>query len=435
MTQRQKFINFFFKEIISIDYVFLKFTEESLSEIEEYSDLDILLDEEAMPIITSVIQAFKGIENIDRSDKASMTQFFIFFEDASFIQVDCLFQLVRKHLVYLPNEYLREKTSVINGIKTYTSSCLLEHLIFFHQLNYSGLPEKYLAYFEALPSPLLSEIFQFFNQKYETNISLADLRKENPLLRKRLIHYLNKQTFNSTSNKLINTYLYIKNHSASIFTNSGKVITFSGVDGAGKSTILAETKLMLEKKFRKKVIVLRHRPSLLPILSSIQYGKSEAEKRSARTLPRQGTNKNKFSSLIRFIYYFIDYFIGQWYIFFRYQMMNYIVLYDRYYFDFIVDGKRSNIRMNSNITTSLYRFIHKPQLNFFLYAPPQVILERKKELSANDINSLTSNYQNLFTTLSENYDQKYLPIKNINKTKTLERIQKELQHFLAIRQN
>ena len=44
------------------------------------------------------------------------------------------------------------------------------------------------------------------------------------------------------------------------------------------------------------------------------------------------------------------------------------MLYDRYYFDFINDGRRSNINLPARFTQALYAFDNKPKLNLFLYA-------------------------------------------------------------------
>jgi len=193
---------------------------------------------------------------------------------------------------------------------------------------------------------------------------------------------------------------------------------------------LEETRAMLSEKFRKKTIVIRHRPSLLPILSSYKYGKENAEKRSAATLPRQGNNKSKLSSTIRFAYYYLDYIVGRSYIFFRYQMRNYIVLYDRYYFDFIIDGKRSNLNLDKGLPKWLYRFVQKPDYNFFLYAPADIILSRKKELTSEAIEDLTAGYQDLFDEFTQRYSQQYIAVNNIDKQTTLDRIQKELKSSL-----
>jgi len=107
-------------------------------------------------------------------------------------------------------------------------------------------------------------------------------------------------------------------------------------------------------------------------------------------------------------------------------LRNYIVLYDRYYFDFIIDSKRTNLELDQGLSKWLYRFVQKPKVNFFLYAPVDVILERKQELVPEAIESLTNGYQNLFLELEEEYEQNYLSIENIDKQKTLDFISQQL---------
>jgi thymidylate kinase len=105
----------------------------------------------------------------------------------------------------------------------------------------------------------------------------------------------------------------------------------------------------------------------------------------------------------------------------KYILRGYIVLYDRYYFDFIVDGKRSNIIINKGFIRGLYFFVYKPELNIFLYAKPEVILKRKKELSSEDIKQLTTSYQDLFNKLGDT--SQYICIENLDKGDTLNRIE------------
>jgi hypothetical protein len=110
---------------------------------------------------------------------------------------------------------------------------------------------------------------------------------------------------------------------------------------------------------RKRVVVIRHRPSLLPILSAWSKGKTAAEKEAAETLPRQGQNKSFFSSVFRFSYYYTDYLFGQFYVYFKHVLRGDVVLYDRYYFDFINDSLRSNITLPKWILKSGYTFLLK----------------------------------------------------------------------------
>ncbi len=208
--------------------------------------------------------------------------------------------------------------------------------------------------------------------------------------------------------------------------NKIKIITFSGVDGAGKTTILTKVKELIENKYNKEVVILRHRPSILPILSAIKYGKKEAEKKTQEVLPRTGKNKSKVSSFVRFFYYLLDYVYGQWVVYFKHTSKGKIIIYDRYYFDFINDGRRTNIDLDSGFIKFFYKFVFKPKLNIFLYADPDVILSRKQEMDKKSIVDLTNKYKSLFNELSNKHDQYYLPIENIEIDETMT----EIENFL-----
>jgi thymidylate kinase len=224
--------------------------------------------------------------------------------------------------------------------------------------------------------------------------------------------------------KVSNSFDYLKDIVNDAWNNRGYMITFSGVDGAGKTTIISEVKYQLEANFRKEVVLLRHRPGVLPILSAVKHGsKAKAESIAGTTIPRKGKNQSKISSVLRFGYYYLDYLLGQIYVYVRYVLRGKIVLYDRYYFDFINDAKRSNIEVNRNIATKLYLFVFKPKLNFFLYADAETILKRKQELSASDITELSSNYLSLFKGLSaKSTGSRYVAIKNLHKEVTINRV-------------
>lgn len=208
-----------------------------------------------------------------------------------------------------------------------------------------------------------------------------------------------------------------------------QIITFSGVDGAGKTTILREFTQILKSNYNIKVKELRHRPSVLPILSTIKYGKKKAEEKTMEVLPRTGNNTSKLSSFIRFFYYLIDYVLGQWVIYFKYTRKDILVIYDRYYFDFINDARRTNINLKSNFVKFFYRFVFKPEINVFLYASPEIILTRKQEMDEKSIIDLTEKYKILFEYYSKTGKEKYECIENIDKQKTLSRIEKLFKDF------
>ena len=75
--------------------------------------------------------------------------------------------------------------------------------------------------------------------------------------------------FNHPKKYVSNRLQYIIDSIKTFFFDKGFIVTFSGVDGAGKTTIIENVKEILEKKYRKRVVVLRHRKRI--ILHLIHY--------------------------------------------------------------------------------------------------------------------------------------------------------------------
>lgn len=433
MTQRQTFINYFFNQILEENYVLLKFSDESISSLDQHTDLDILIHEQSLSNILPKIKNDPSVLKVKQESKSSMVQLFIFFKDNSFLQIDFLFGFYRKTIEYLNREEVMEHAQVNRDkVRVCANHHLLEHVFLFQNLNGAGVSEKYIAYFKNLPPAQYLSLLDYLNDKYKVDCkSIEDLGVFNTENLEKIKTILSRQRENSGLNHLKNIAKYCGDVFKSIGNKRGFTITFSGVDGAGKSTIIEEIKQILEFKFRKNVVVLRHRPSILPILSAYKHGKEKAEKIAADTLPRTGNNKSKLASTARFAYYYIDYLLGQFYVKAKYHWRGYAVLYDRYYFDFIIDGKRSNIDLPGGIPKFFYKFIYKPPLNLFLYADPQTILERKQELPSNSIVELTANYKSLFNDLSQSKtkDKRYIALENIDKEKTLKTI---IDHYVEM---
>lgn len=425
-TTKKIFIESLFTTLHSEEYVLLKWLGEDVTQLSDDSDLDILV----APILEDKIAEFiantTSIQKVQKTIRAGVSHYYLYFSNGDFLQIDLLHQFIRKDVVYLSVEEIFEHKIERNGIKTYDSSTLFEHVLLFNTLNESGLPAKYHSYFNSLSQSEQLSILENFNNKYGTSYqnfhATTQYNKRNRTI---ILKYVNSLRENSFSKKVFNKVNYLKAIWRQMKDGSGQIITFSGVDGAGKSTIIKDVLYLLGGKYRKKVVVLRHRPSVLPIISAWKYGKAEAEQKSVASLPRQGKNKNKISSYLRFSYYYVDYLLGQLYIWAKYLLRGYTVLYDRYYFDFIIDGKRSNIDIAPSLPKFLYSFIAKPKLNFFLYADASTILKRKQELNAEVITSLTRSYKSLFQELAQKHSGKYLSIENIDKEATLQSILKQ----------
>lgn len=424
-TGRQQFIEQFFPFMNGKEYVVLKSAGKPMKSLSEASDIDLLLSGADQQQAIQWITRYPGVQKLKRTNRSFMVTMEIFFNDHSFLSIDLLTSFNRKSYQYISPTLMLAAAKEADGIRVLPAQWDYLYIYLFYQLNFSSIPEKYQAPFlqlqaseqELILQTLRAQTGMAFNNLDQTFTYSAENRKQT-------YDFLKTQPANKPLARVLRWCRHKQDNLRDMRQRKGFMLTFSGVDGAGKSTILNEVKEMLQRKYRKKVVVIRHRPSMLPILSAIKYGKEAAEQRCAERLPRQGTNRNLLSSLARFGYYYADYLFGQMVVYFRYTLRGYIVLYDRYYFDFIVDGRRSNITISKSFIRNLYVFVYKPQLNIFLYAPPEVILKRKKELSAGDITQLTNEYTTLFNRLGE--PSKYMCIENIDKGRTMERIEQAI---------
>lgn len=332
-----------------------------------------------------------------------MTTIEIFFSNGEFLSIDLIHKLKRRNIEFASVQKILSSSKENNyGVKTPALRLDLEYCLLFYTLNRSDIPNEYFDYFQSLRNSEKKKAFNYLNVKYNLDLDSFDqLFLFMETNRNKIKLRLNRTRANKNIHFLKNTVHYILDTIKERFSKIGFIVTFSGVDGAGKTTIISKTKVLLEDKYRKEVILLRHRPGILPILSAIKHGSSKAEELAGTNIPRQGTNKSTFSSFLRFSYYYSDYLLGQVYVFIKYQLKGKIVLYDRYYYDFIADSKRSNIVLNKKVIEFLYLFINKPKLNIFLYAQPELIRSRKQELDTSTIYSLSDSYKKLFKKLSK----------------------------------
>jgi thymidylate kinase len=424
---RKIFVKALNQQLKRTAHAYLKFSEGTLAHLKPSSDVDILVLEADIKSLVNYCRQHLLVKKIKTHQKSFMTIVELYFKDNSFLSIDLLHQFKRKGIQLLAAKPLLISASPNQeGIMVPDARFDFEYCFLFYTLNGAAIPEKYKAFYRQQNELKNNSIFNYMNKKYD--LRLLDnkaLFSDHPLFKIRALAKINATSFNRKINGWMNQLNYVLDTLKDMSYRKGMVITFSGVDGAGKTTIIDIFKKKLETKYRKEVVLLRHRPGILPILSALKHGKEQAEQIASVTMPRKGKNNNVLSSLIRFSYYFTDYMIGQVYVYFKYVLRGKVVVYDRYYFDFINDAKRSNIQLNRSFLKALYRLVFKPKLNFFLYADAETILARKKEMIAPEIDQLTILYKNLFIQMSHQYkSSEYTIIENKQLALTLNKIMK-----------
>lgn len=387
-TARELVIMDIFDALQNQEYATIKFPNTYPDLLSTNSDIDILLNKGLSELVFKLVKNHSLVLKVSQNKKSFMNTLQLVMIDGSFLSIDLIWEFKRRNMVFMNAKKALENAFMNHyGVKSLSFIDTQSYLNAFYILNNSLIPEKYKMYEEQ-------GAYQIAKKEGDQDIQDVCLNRTD------LLKQLRKKKENKGMSYFRNLFYYLYDTISGNFSK-GYVITFSGVDGAGKSTIIENVKNRIEKQLRKRVVVLRHRPSVLPIISVLFRGK-KAHESFENTLPHSGTNKSLPSSIVRFVYYYTDYFFGQFFIFIKYTMRGYVVIYDRYYFDFIEDSKRSNLVLSKNISFLGYKLLLKPKFNFFLFADSETILNRKKELDEKVINELTTNYRSLFNRLEKN---------------------------------
>ncbi|KIA97387.1 hypothetical protein OA88_21370 [Flavobacterium sp. JRM] len=404
-TARELIIMDIFDALQNQKYATIKFHDGYPEQLSVNSDIDILIKKDLSASILKLIKCHSLVAKVSQNKKSFMNSLQLVMIDGTILAIDLIWEFKRKNIIFLDAKKALKHAYVNNfGVKSLSFKDTQKYISAFYILNNVAIPRKYKLYIKEEKHQVV---------KNTTNNSLQSITS--PKID--LLEELWEKRENKGIYYFRNSFYYLYDTVFRSFSR-GYIITFSGVDGAGKSTIIENVKIMIEKQLRKPVVVLRHRPSVLPIISTLFRGK-KAQESFENTLPHSGTNKSLVSSLVRFVYYYTDYFLGQFIIFIKYTIRGYVVIYDRYYFDFIEDSKRSNLILSKKIAFLGYKLLLKPKFNFFLFADSGTILSRKKELDENVINELTTNYQNLFSKLDKRSNTavyKTIENKEINQT-------------------
>lgn len=165
---------------------------------------------------------------------------------------------------------------------------------------------------------------------------------------------------------------------------SGTVISIQGVDGVGKSTVIDGILPVLKAATHNATYVHHLRPGFLPPLARF---KGETEVNTEAVLDPHGAKPSgTIGSLVRLTYLTLDYIIGYWLkIRPKIAKQPAIIIFDRYAYDMQLDPRRFRISLSPLITGWFARLAPRPDIVICLHADPAMIIARKQELPAAEI--------------------------------------------------
>ena len=159
------------------------------------------------------------------------------------------------------------------------------------------------------------------------------------------------------------------------------VISFLGVDGSGKSTLINLLRKKLKNKF-EKIKYIHLRPYIILL-----------DKSTVQSNP----HKSKFTwpmyvNFVRILYWLIVY---KFFFYFFADKRNQIIFFDRYVYDLIVDPIRYKFNLPIQISRLFLKFFPEPDIHIFLNASIKTLLKRKKELSNIELKRQIQSYRNI----------------------------------------
>ena len=162
--------------------------------------------------------------------------------------------------------------------------------------------------------------------------------------------------------------------------NSSIIVSFMGVDGSGKSTLIELLRKKLKNKFRK-IKYIHLRPYLILLDKSTVQANPHKSKKTWPIL------LNFFRILYWLIIYrFFFYLFG--------NNSNQLIIFDRYAHDLMIDPIRYKFNLPNRITKFILNLFPNPNLWIVLNAPIKVLEKRKKELPTKELKKQIRSYLN-----------------------------------------
>jgi len=358
------------------------------------NDVDILVDPAHIQLLERILfevadrNAWRLCRKEDRF--AFRSYGFVHYSPsrAQVLKWDFWFPLTWKGITWAQWEYILDNSHFHRGVRIPSAGCEAAILCLKDVIQVGHIRQKYHSRihefalaspreFEAtLQSLWSSELIQWLLEQ------IGHLRWEEI---EGHVGYLQKDlVFNSLRIRTIKGVLQFGfGHMKQRFDwRGGYFLCLVGPDGSGKSTIAQG----VEKQIGELFSEVRHyhgRFHILPELSKL-LGKdpSNTEVAHANTVHAPHPTPGRLRVYIYLLYYGFDDFMGS-IVLAKARRSNRLLSFDRYYYDYVLQP--GFVKPQDRFFRMLTRLIPQPDRVFYLYAPAEVVHQRKPELEIQEI--------------------------------------------------
>lgn len=291
---------------------------------------------------------------------------------------------------YVPNNYVEQKYMWLR--RTIKHDLDIEHINIAKGLFEKDPIEsknKLISDFGERMTNLILEIQktgnkQLFYENYDIFLKSAQsIAKANTTISKRASSYWFKIN-RIISQRLINT--------------CGLSVAFLSPDGGGKSTIIENIKKTCAGAFCG-INYIYTRPHLLKNPGAYNPVNPHDEG-SGNPDPHGKKLHGSLKSWFRFLYYVMDYILGTLIKIYPMKVMKHLVVFDRYYYDYLVDLQRYQYKLPKWAPKLFRHIIPTPDIVFILDGEPEILYARKKELTLDELDYQVKEYRKVAKMVS-----------------------------------
>lgn len=375
-------------EIEKINYCVLR-NYELLPKSTNGSDLDILINKsdsvKFIELIKDISERYNGkVVSYINSDICPRLCVMGYNENAWGVLIDLHYDKItyRGYTVF-DNEFIFKNTFLFNEkIRVLDPKVDILNAFLKELLNNQKCKQKYFEDLKKMQLSIefLNEVFKKTKNKKILINSFLQISKKD-FSENRIQGFL--KILNISFPKKNDVGLIIKK-TKRLLNQPGYTIAFLGTDGSGKSTIIENIKPPLLDGFHKAVYYEHMRPNKFPSIAKL-FGK-QVDFNQPVTNPHGSSTSGFVGSLLRWLYYLLDYTFGFYLkIWPKKAIKSSVWLFDRYYYDYLIDPKRARIKLPHWILKLGQFLIPEPDLILCLGTEAKAIHKRKPELSLDEV--------------------------------------------------